>query len=835
MFDKFSSRSYRKSLAALFGLFSALVVIIGIVAYRTSAKFIEYNQLQNKSLETLKKLEAVRGRLVDAETGQRGFIITGDDRYLRPYNAAVSELDREFSELQQLVKNNSSHMRRLQVLKPLVDEKLRGIRERIGIYREKGIEAAALEVRRGRGLIVMEKIREIIGDMEDEERNILIQSIAETRASGKYTLFVLVFGSSVSILIVVTANIFLYGELKKREKAEEALRISERSYREIFNSTSDALVIHDENGTISDLNEQACTLFGVDRATVLESSIGQFSLGEPPYSQAEAAEKLHGAFYEGPQVFEWRSRRVNGEVFWSEVALRASEILGKRIVIASVRNINNRKQAEESLKKREAELESIFRAAPIGIGVVVNRTIKAANKRWCEMTGYSLAELLDKDARMLYPDDADYEYVGTEKYRQIVGKGTGIVETRWLRKDGNIIHILLSSAPLDPSDWSKGITATVLDISDRKKAEEALLKAHAELEQRVEERTAELRESEEKFRTLAETSLAGIYIYRGEKLLYVNPRIEAITGYCREELLRMRYWDFMHPDFKDLIRERGQARQRGEPVPTQYELKVVKKTGEERWVAIYSAPFQIAGELAILGTAFDVTERKEIEEQLFVYQNRLRTLAAELTLTEEHERRKIAADLHDHVIQMLALCRIKVDALKDSLGNLQVKAVDEIGGFIDEAINYSRSLISELSPQILYTLGFESAVGWLGEEILGKNSIQFHYRNEGQPLLLKDNARIILFLAVRELLFNIVKHSKAHEARVTIQKNGNTVHVNVEDDGVGFDVSGGVTPIGGGGFGLFNIREQLYSIGGQLIVDSRQGEGTRIRLTAPLG
>ncbi|HMK50749.1 MAG TPA: PAS domain S-box protein, partial [Thermodesulfovibrionales bacterium] len=430
------------------------------------------------------------------------------------------------------------------------------------------------------------------------------------------------------------------------------------------------------------------------------------------------------------------------------------------------------------------------------------------------------------------PTADDYDYVGREKYRQIAKKGSGTVETRWMRKDGNIIHILLSSAPLDPSDQSKGIMATALDITDRKLAEGKLLSAHAELEHRVEERTAELRESEEKFRTLAETSLAGIFIYHLDKFVYVNHMIEVITGYSREELLEMRFWDFMHPDFREMARERGFARQRGEPVPEQYELKIVTKDGNERWVAVYARSFQFAGKQAALGTAFDVSDQKAKEAQILIYQDQLRSLASDLTLTEERERRKLAADLHDHVIQMLALCRIKVDALKESLKGIQAKAADEIGAVLNEAIDYSRSLISKLSPQILYSLGFESAVGWLGEEILEKNGIRFQYLEHGTQVPLKEDARIILFLAVRELLFNIVRHAKAHEARVAIQETEDSVHIIVEDDGTGFDVSS-IPANGRGGFGLFNIREHLYSIGGQLSLECRRDGGTRITITVP--
>jgi two-component system cell cycle sensor histidine kinase/response regulator CckA len=133
-----------------------------------------------------------------------------------------------------------------------------------------------------------------------------------------------------------------------------------------------------------------------------------------------------------------------------------------------------RRQAEEELQNREKELRSIFRAAPIGIGMVIDRVFQLVNSTLCSMTGYTREELLGQGARMIYPTQEDFEYVGREKYRQIGEKQTGAVETRWLRKDGTIIDVLLSSSPLDPADLKKGVTFTALDITDRKRTEDAL-------------------------------------------------------------------------------------------------------------------------------------------------------------------------------------------------------------------------------------------------------------------------------------------------------------------------------------------------------------------------
>ena len=139
--------------------------------------------------------------------------------------------------------------------------------------------------------------------------------------------------------------------------------------------------------------------------------------------------------------------------------------------IANARLFDERRRAEQALRESEASLRSIFRAAPVGIGMVTNRVLRHVNDYICEMTGYSRNELVDQNARILYPTREEYERVGREKYVLIREQGTGSIETCWQRNDGKVIDVLLSSTPLDPADWSIGVTFTALDITERKRAE----------------------------------------------------------------------------------------------------------------------------------------------------------------------------------------------------------------------------------------------------------------------------------------------------------------------------------------------------------------------------
>jgi signal transduction histidine kinase len=233
----------------------------------------------------------------------------------------------------------------------------------------------------------------------------------------------------------------------------------------------------------------------------------------------------------------------------------------------------------------------------------------------------------------------------------------------------------------------------------------------------------------------------------------------------------------------------------------------------------------------------DITKRKQAAEEINTYQEQLQSLASELSLTEERERRRLATDLHDHVGQALAIAKIKLGVLQKSVSTPDLtEPLNELRGLIDAMIHDTRSLTFELSLPILYELGFEAAVEWFAKHVRAQHGIlvEVHKETDGEPM--KDEFKVLLFKAVRELMINIVKHAQATRARVTISRNGVNMLVKVEDDGVGIDESRLNPHLRSttSGFGLFSIRERLHYLGGRVEVESEPGRGTRVTLMVPL-
>jgi PAS domain S-box-containing protein len=227
-----------------------------------------------------------------------------------------------------------------------------------------------------------------------------------------------------------------------------------------------------------------------------------------------------------------------------------------------------------------------------------------------------------------------------------------------------------------------------------------------------------------------------------------------------------------------------------------------------------------------------IIEHRQTEARAREYQDELRSLASEMALVEERERRRIAVELHDHVGHALAISKFKLEDLRSTTDAEELEQAIEL---IDETIKSTRSLTFELSPPVLHELGFIAALDWLCKQMRDKHGLNVEFRDDEVPKRLAEDTRMLVFQAMRELLVNAVKHSRASQVLVQTKKLNGDIQVTVEDNGVGFDPSAVAARRGKeGGFGLFNMSERLGYLGGRLEVDSAPGRGTIITLIAPL-
>ncbi|MFO7895698.1 MAG: PAS domain S-box protein, partial [Candidatus Cloacimonadales bacterium] len=264
--------------------------------------------------------------------------------------------------------------------------------------------------------------------------------------------------------------------IKLRQNTENKLKISENRYRTIFDSTGTVTLLVNDNTYIEMANEEAENVTGFTAEELIGSRWTDHV--------APAGLKMMQHYHDQrridpqkiPQKYEVDLLHKSGEI--RRTLLTIGMIPNSKLSIVTLIDITGRYQATEKVKESAAKMRSIFRAAPIGIGLVLDRNLLEVNDYLSNLLGYNKEELIGKSARILYPTLEDYEYVGREKYRQITENGTGTVETRFQTKKGKILDILLSSTPIASNDLSKGVTFTALDISRQHQDHAALKHSH---------------------------------------------------------------------------------------------------------------------------------------------------------------------------------------------------------------------------------------------------------------------------------------------------------------------------------------------------------------------
>lgn len=225
-----------------------------------------------------------------------------------------------------------------------------------------------------------------------------------------------------------------------------------------------------------------------------------------------------------------------------------------------------------------------------------------------------------------------------------------------------------------------------------------------------------------------------------------------------------------------------------------------------------------------------------LEERVRESTAQLRKLNAELTLTEDRERRLLARDLHDDLGQVLAIVKIKLTSIEGSERRGMLKAaLKDIELLIDQANRSVRSLMMQLSPPILQTLGLIPALEWLAEEMDRLYGLTVHIDAEGRLPSIEEPARTTIFRSIRELLINVAKHAETPTAEVFCRPTDEgLVSISVTDQGHGFNYQETLgKPAGDSGFGLISVRERIEFIGGKMDVDTKPGYGTTISIIFP--
>lgn len=348
-----------------------------------------------------------------------------------------------------------------------------------------------------------------------------------------------------------------------------------------------------------------------------------------------------------------------------------------------------------------------------------------------------------------------------------------------------------------------------------------------------------LQKSESKYRTLFENLPQKIFLKdTHSSYISCNENYARDLGIMPEEIVGKTDYDFYPRELAD--KYRGDDKRILESGQTERLEEQYVQGGKEASVAIIKVPVmdKRGTAMGILGTFLDITEQKKAEQELQKYQQRLKSLAVQLTLAEERERRRIAEDLHDYIGQSLALARMQLAAAGKGLPKSDERAAlfDDVSQTLLKAIQDTRNLTFELSSPSLNELGLAAAISeWMDEYVMNMRGIEARFVDHAQNVQLDVDQRTILFRNVRELLTNAIKHARAKNISVWLESTAEGLEITVQDDGVGFDSSIYRQSVDDcKGFGLFSVRERMSDLGGKLTLDSQPGAGCKAALVLPI-
>ena len=482
------------------------------------------------------------------------------------------------------------------------------------------------------------------------------------------------------------------------------------------------------------------------------------------------------------------------------------------------------------------------------------------NLATCRELNYNHKELVQLSPADIVPPDKLPEL--SANMQELLQKKHILYQTIHVAKDGRRIPVEIN-AHVVTLQGRPAILSIARDITERKRAEEALQRAHDEQEERVRERTAELqatveklhleiaerlaaqeslRQSEERFRSAFYQSPVGaVIVDHNFRFQQVNPTYCRIVGYTAEELSSMSVEDVVHPE--DLAKGMEESKRffTGEIDGFRLEERNIRKDGAVIWIDLSVNLIQELGRLPryFLAIIQDITARKQAELNLRESEQKLRVLTSQILTAEETERRRIATELHDGLGQSLMLLKFKLSAFIDKACPSKddfSRDHDILFNYLDEVIEIIRRLSRDLSISVLEELGLSSALRYL----LGEFSKHFNLalssiKIDNIDQLFSAATQINIYRIFQESLTNIARHAQARSISVAIEHRDDYVIFSVQDDGKGFDVNE-VADLKHPerSIGLTAMQERARIAGGSLDVWSRGGSGTRVTFMIPI-
>lgn len=544
-----------------------------------------------------------------------------------------------------------------------------------------------------------------------------------------------------------------------RRNSEKILIENERNYREIFNATKEAILIHNaQTGNIIDANQAALELFDIPQNEFHTSRTGDQHILASGLDSDSLLELVHQALHGKGKVFEWKAIRKDKSTFWAEVSFKSSEIGGDLKVISVLRDISERKKNEEVIRQSEERFRSIIQYLT-DIILILNTKLEIIyeSPSTSQVLGYSPGSLIGKSGiQFIHPDDLpvvlndmNEVFLRRNDYRP--------TEFRAKHQDGHWISFEAIANNLLEHPAIQGIVITCRDVTERKMVEKALII------------------SESKFRNIFNNSSDAIIILdRHYGILEANEVFLKMTGYTFDEIRKMKVPDVIAdnylPGFVDKLIRFFQH----ETLPA-VECEIRCKSKVSVPVEINSKLIEFEGEIALVSIIRDITERRQLENRI------LDTILS----TEEKEREKFARNLHDELGPLLSSIRMYVNSMSTNMDKKKHDfIISQLRKILSEAIQSTKELSNDLSPHILLNYGLVAALEWFNDQIKPYISVTLE-SNLGDARY-STSLELAIYRIIKELINNTIKHANAVAITIKLHLILGSIHLMYSDNGAGF-------------------------------------------------
>ena len=818
----------------LWGFVAALAILAfaGWESHRDTVRVAEAASARKQSYEVQRMIDETSARLVDAETGQRGYLLTGNEAYLEPYRGAIRSLDQTMGQLKELTSDEPKQQRHVQALEPLVKKKLAELQTTINLRKSKGLAAANAVVLAGSGKQWMDQIRVVLKEMADEEsdlRSIRTEEMNRALADASRTV---VGGSLLSVLLISLVFAVLLRELSERKRTQEALAKRETWFATTLGSIGDAVIATDMNGAVTFMNSVAQSLTGWSLEEAQGKSMDLVFDIVNKETRRQAENPVKKVFREGKVVGLADHTLLiskNGKEF--EIEDSAAPIVtgtGDSIgVVLVFRDITDLKQArEEADRYFTLSLDLFCIAGSDGY-------FKRLNPAWEKALGYTVEELLSKPfLEFIHPDDRPATIRESEKLGR--GQDTVSFENRYRCKDGSYRSLLWSATPFAEEQL---IYAVARDVTELKRAEE------------------QLHRSEERFRLIVESVVdyAILMLDPNGNVVSWNAGAEGIKGYSAEEIIGRHFSQFYPAEDVECGKPQRHLEEAIANGRLEDEGWRVRNDGSTFWAnVIITALRDESGTLRGFGKVTrDMTERKRAQEAIL----QAKEEAERASKFKDQFLSTMSHELRTPLNAVLGFSELLTDKRYGEMNERQARYVNHIhtsGKHLLKLISDILDL-SKIEAGKMEIVREDVAVDFVCTEVL--SALQPLADKKSQALIRQVEPNLYVRAdptRLKQILMNLIGNAikfSPERGRIELAARSmdGQVRVEVRDDGPGippedqqrifeafYRRAESGKAVEGTGLGLA-ITERLVNMhGSQLEIDSRPGEGTCFHFSLPL-